>query len=164
MSPVLGLLEHKFPEEPHCSFYKTKKQLLYIHLSSFNSQGVWASLPSTTVWGHSACKRCIALLGVGVSNCPNEQASWVFVNERGRDGVWMCRISRNGNAALDCRGEVGPLNQSYCWWFSTFSSVWNLPVIPVEYWQIISSSKFKQLECFASRCLYCVDIYVEMLT
>lgn len=59
---------------------------------------------------------------------------------------------------------VGPLNQSYCWWFSTFSSVWNLPVIPVEYWQIISSSKFKQLECFASRCLYCVDIYVEMLT
>lgn len=50
MSPVLGLLEHiceqhvcaeyKFPEGPHCSFYKTKKQLLYIHLSSFNSRGV----------------------------------------------------------------------------------------------------------------------------
>lgn len=38
------------------------------------------------------------------------------------------------------------------------------PVIPVEYWQIINSSKFKQLECFVSRCLYCVDIYVEMLT
>lgn len=44
MSPVLCLLEHicdqqvsaeyKFPEEPHRSFYKTKKQLLYIHLSS----------------------------------------------------------------------------------------------------------------------------------